>query len=60
MKNKQIIFATIIYSIIWEPMGLLGIHGTFDWYDMIAAGISGLLAFVGKEIIESKYQTKNA
>ena len=60
MKNKQIIFATIIYSIIWEPLGLLGIHGTFDWYDMIAAGISGLLAFVGKEIIESKYRTKNA
>ena len=60
MKNKQIVFATLIYSIIWEPLGLLGIHGTFDWYDMIAAGISGILAFAGKEIIETKYRAKEA
>jgi len=57
--NLHIILATLAYSIIWEPLGLIGIHGTFDWYDMIAAGISGLLAFLGKEIIERKYQTKN-
>lgn len=60
VKNKQIVFAALVYSIIWEPLGLLGIHGTFDWYDMIAAGISGILAFVGKEIIERKYRTKSA
>jgi len=60
VMNKQIIVAVLVYSIIWEPLGLLGIHGTFDWYDMIAAGISGILAFVGKEIIESKFRTKNA
>ena len=58
--NKQIVGAILVYSVIWEPLGLLGIHGTFDWYDMIAAGLSGILAFVGKEIIESKYRTKNA
>ena len=60
VMNKQIVVAVLVYSIIWEPLGLLGIHGTFDWYDMIAAGISGILAFVGKEIIESKYRTMNA
>ena len=58
--NKQILGAVLVYSVIWEPLGLLGIWGTFDWYDMIAAGISGILAFVGKEIIERKYRTKNA
>ena len=60
VMNKQILVAVLVYSIIWEPLGFLGIHGTFDWHDMIAAGISGLLAFVGKEIIESKFRTKNA
>ena len=58
--NRQIVVAVLVYSVIWEPLGLLGIQGTFDWYDMIAAGISGILAFFGKEIIESKYRTKNA
>ncbi len=57
--NIQIILATLGYSIIWEPLGLIEIHGTFDWYDMIAAGISGILAFIVKEIIERKYQIKN-
>ncbi len=56
--NIHIILATLAYSVIYEPLGLIGIHGTFDWYDMIAAGISGCIAFIGKEIIERKYQSK--
>ena len=58
-KNKHIILATIGYSIIYEPLGLLGIHGTFDWFDMIAAILSGIIAFIIKEIIERKYTTIN-
>lgn len=58
--NIQIILVTLAYSVIYEPLGLIGIHGTFDWYDMIAAGISGALTFIIKEIIERKYRTSNA
>ncbi|MFA8433552.1 MAG: hypothetical protein ACEPOZ_03450 [Marinifilaceae bacterium] len=53
-KNKHIFLATIIYSVIWEPLGLLGIHGTFDWKDIIATFISGIITFLLKEIIEKK------
>ena len=56
VKNKQIVIATIVYSIIWEPLGLLGIYGTFDWKDIIATFISGILTFFLKEIIEMKIQ----
>ena len=59
IKNKQIILATLVYTIIWEPLGLIGIHGTFDWYDMIAAACSGILTFGIKELIERKFQNEN-
>ncbi len=55
-KNMQIVGATLVYSLVWEPLGLLGIHGTFDWYDMIAAGLSGIMTFIVKAFIESKYR----
>ncbi len=53
-KNRHIIFATILYSFIWESLGLLGIHGTFDWKDIIAVFISGLLTYIIKEVIDIK------
>jgi hypothetical protein len=53
-KNKHIILATIIYSFIWEPLGLIGLHGTFDWKDIIAVFISGISTYFLKEIIERK------
>lgn len=56
--NIHIVLATLVYSIIWEPLGLIGVIGTFDWYDMIAAGISGVLTFIVKEIIERKYRRR--
>ncbi len=58
MKNKQIVCATLVYTIIWEPLGLVGLHGTFDWYDIIAATFSGILTYGIKELIERKYQIK--
>lgn len=57
-KNKQIIISVITYSIIWEPMGLIGLHGTFDIKDIVAVLISGILTFYLKEFIEKKIQMK--
>jgi protein-S-isoprenylcysteine O-methyltransferase Ste14 len=54
-KNKHILIAVIVYSIIWEPMGLTGLHGTFDWKDIVATILSGLLTFILKEIINKSY-----
>ena len=51
-KNKQIILFTLVYTIIWEPLGLIGIHGTFDWKDIVAGFISGILTYLLKEKIE--------
>lgn len=53
-KNKQIVAATVLYSVIWESLGLPGIHGTFDWKDIAAVFISGLLTYFLKERIEQK------
>lgn len=53
-KNKHILLATFIYAIFWEILGLMGIHGTFDWKDIIAGFLSGLLTFILKNIIEKK------
>ncbi|PID92906.1 MAG: hypothetical protein CSA94_02655 [Bacteroidetes bacterium] len=53
-KNKQIILATLVYSFGWEFAGLLGIYGTFDPKDIVAALLSGLLTFVIKEIVDRK------
>jgi hypothetical protein len=53
-KNKQIVIAVMIYALIWEPLGLIGIHGTFDWKDIVATIISGYLTFLLKERV-NKY-----
>ena len=58
-KNKHIIIAVLSYSLIWEPLGLIGLHGTFDWKDIIATFISGLLTFLLKEIIDKKFITND-
>lgn len=50
-KNKQIIIVTIIYSFGWELLSYLGIHGTFDYKDIVAAFLSGFITFVLKEIL---------
>jgi hypothetical protein len=54
-KNKHIIISVLVYSLIWEPMGLIGIHGTFDWKDIVATIISGILTFLLKEIIDKNW-----
>jgi hypothetical protein len=59
-KNKHIIVAVVIYSLIWEPMGLIGLHGTFDWKDIIASFISGFLTFCLKELIDKRIQTSHS
>ena len=53
-KDNHIFLAMIVFSVIWEPLGLLGIHGTFDWKDIVATFISGVLTYFLKEIIERK------
>ncbi|EGV42838.1 hypothetical protein BZARG_3037 [Bizionia argentinensis JUB59] len=58
-KNKQIIIATIIYAFGWEFFGYLRIYGTFDYKDIIAAVISGIMTFLLKEFIEKKWDEKN-
>lgn len=61
--NKQIILAILIYSLIWEPLGLIGVHGTFDWKDIVAVFISGGLTYLLKEVIERKmnmFEIRNA
>jgi len=55
-KNKQIIVATLIYSFGWECFSFLGIHGTFDKKDIVAALFSGLITFIIKEIVEKRKQ----
>lgn len=56
-KNLQIIFATFIYSVVWESFGYFGIYGTFDWKDIIAGIISGVLTFIVKTIIDNNFNT---
>lgn len=41
---RYILFA-VIFCLLYELLGLLAIHGTFDFYDMIANCISGALTF---------------
>ncbi len=53
-KNKQILLATFIYAFIWEFFGFLKIYGTFDFKDMVAGVISGIMTYFIKELIEYK------
>ncbi|MGV8828199.1 MAG: hypothetical protein ACWA6U_07745 [Breznakibacter sp.] len=53
-KNMQIITTTIIYSFFWEFLGFLDLHGTFDWKDIWAGIISGLLTYILKELLDKR------
>ena len=53
-KNKQILLSTLIYAFIWEFFGFLKIYGTFDFKDIIAGVISGIMTYFLKELIENK------
>jgi len=57
-KNKHLILATILYSLVWEFFGYLKIYGTFDYKDIIAGLISGILTFMIKELIEKRLKRK--
>ncbi|MCT4614604.1 MAG: hypothetical protein N4A49_07000 [Marinifilaceae bacterium] len=52
-KNIHIISSVIVYS-LWEILGLLGIHGVFDWKDIVAVFISGFITFLIKQLIQKK------
>lgn len=54
-KNKHIIYVVLAFTLIWEPMGLIGVHGTFDWKDIIATFISGLLTLLLKYLVDKKH-----
>ena len=53
-KNKQILIATLIYAFIWELFGFLKIYGTFDFKDIIAGVISGIMTYFLKEFIDNR------
>ena len=53
-KNKQILLSTLIYAFIWEFFAFLKIYGTFDYKDIIAGVISGIMTYFLKELIENK------
>ena len=53
-KNKYILFATFLYAVLWEMLGLIGVHGNFGWKDIIAGIISGVLTYILKNIIEKQ------
>lgn len=53
-KNIQIIITTITYSFFWELLGFLNIHGTFDWKDIWAGMLSGLLTYILKELLDKR------
>lgn len=50
----QITITTIIYSFFWELLGFLDLHGTFDWKDIWAGIISGLLTYILKELLDKR------
>ena len=58
-KNTHIIMMTITYGIVWEIFGLFGIHGTFDWKDIIAATFSGIFTYYIKEVIKKRKSSIN-
>lgn len=48
---KKFILEIVLAFCVFECMGLLGLHGVFDWYDIIATIISGVITyFVLKKI----------
>jgi len=55
--NAQIILVTFIFSFLWEFFGYLNIYGTFDWKDVVAGLLSGLVTFFIKQSVEKKFKT---
>ena len=45
IKKKHVFYVTITYAFLWEFLGFAGIYGTFDWKDVIASIISGVLSY---------------
>jgi hypothetical protein len=43
---KKGILIVIIAYIGFEFLGLFGLHGTFDWFDIIATLLSGFLTLI--------------
>ena len=53
-KNKMIVSLTLVYGVVWEILGLLNLHGTFDWKDIVATFISGGITYLLKELLDWK------
>ncbi len=51
-KNIQILMTTLIYGILWESVGWIGLYGTADWKDVLAANIGGIFTYVVKMGVE--------
>lgn len=45
MELKRLVFSIVVVYIFYEFMGLVGIHGVFDWYDIAANIMSGILTY---------------
>ena len=45
---------TLIYGIFWESVGWIGLYGTADWKDVLAANIGGIFTYVVKMGVERK------
>ena len=45
MKLESIISVIVLTFIGYEFLGLFGLHGVFDWYDIIATVISGIITY---------------
>lgn len=54
-KNVHILIITFLYAILWEIAGLLDLHGTFDWKDIIAGLLSGGTTYWIKNIVEKVF-----
>lgn len=52
-KNKHILYCILVYGFFWESLGLVGIYGTFDWKDICAVIISGIITFALKSIVDN-------
>ena len=50
-RNKPnfniLLFASILAYILYEVLSILGLWGTFDWYDVLVTIISGILTYFG-------------
>lgn len=58
-KNQCILMGMTIYTVFWESLGLFGIHGTFDWKDIVAGVISGGVTYLLKELIDKRLKPRS-